>query len=155
LGVRLSKETLPLVGRPYVETMAVMTKYNPFFEKAGMRKTAVGRPEKPITRAVSQLREMGFKPYLMASFRSNLEHLKTLSTEDPEKTKGILCSVSYHKRLQSSSKPYVKRTEFREWISRKPLRTVAKAIGRLSVLAETKVYLLWEQPDENRSTVLG
>jgi len=63
--------------------------------------------------------------------------------------------VGYHKRLQSSSKPYVKRTEFRDWISRKSVKTVAKVISRLSVLAETKVYLLWEQARENGSTVLG
>jgi len=33
--VRLAKETLPLVGRPYVEAMAVMARYNAFFERAG------------------------------------------------------------------------------------------------------------------------
>jgi len=82
----------------------------------------------------------------MASFRSNLEHLKTLSAEDPGKTKEILCSVGYHKKLQSSSKPYVKRREFREWTNRKSSRTVAKVISRLAVLAETKAYPLWEQP---------
>jgi len=91
---------------------------------------------------------MGFKPYLMASSRSNLEHPKTLSAEDLKKTKEILCSVGHHKRLQSSSKPYVKRSESREWISRKSLRTVAKIVSRLAVLAETKAYLLWEQPNE-------
>jgi len=87
----------------------------------------------------------------MASFPSDLEHLKTLSAEDLEETKEILCRVGYCKRLQSSSKPYVKRSEFRKWISRKPLRTVAKVISCLSVLAETKVYLLWEQPNESFS----
>ena len=143
LGVRLVRETLSLVGRPYVETIAVMAKYNPFFEKAGMRNIAVRRPGRSIRKAVRELQKMGGKPYLMASFRSNLEHLKTLSTEDLEKTKEILCSAGYHKRLQSSSKPYVKRDDFREWISRKSLRTVAKAISRLAVLAEIKVYLFW------------
>jgi len=38
LGQRLARETLPLVGTPYVETIAVMAKYNPFFERGGMRK---------------------------------------------------------------------------------------------------------------------
>ncbi|MCW4027575.1 MAG: hypothetical protein NWE76_08850 [Candidatus Bathyarchaeota archaeon] len=54
----------------------------------------------------------------MASSRTNLKHLETLSAEDLEKTKEILCSVGYHKRLQSSSKPYVKRKEFEEWTTR-------------------------------------
>jgi ABC-type ATPase with predicted acetyltransferase domain len=34
------RETLPLARTPYVETVAVMVKYNPFFEKADMRKIA-------------------------------------------------------------------------------------------------------------------
>ncbi|HIE19350.1 TPA: GNAT family N-acetyltransferase, partial [Candidatus Bathyarchaeota archaeon] len=38
LGIRLVKETLPLARRRYVETIAVMARYNPFFEKAGMKK---------------------------------------------------------------------------------------------------------------------
>ena len=94
----------------------------------------------------------GFKsrPGLFSMLR-----LKTRSAEDLEKTKEILCSAGYHKRLQSSSKPYVKRSEFRKWVSKKPLRTIAKVISRLAVLAEAKVYLLWEQPDENRSMVTG
>ena len=39
LGVKLVRETLPLAGKPYVETTAVMTRYNPFFERAGMKKS--------------------------------------------------------------------------------------------------------------------
>ncbi|MDH5795801.1 MAG: hypothetical protein OEZ24_06815, partial [Candidatus Bathyarchaeota archaeon] len=99
-----------------------------------------------IVEAVCQLQNLGFVPYLMASSRTNLKHLKTLSAEDLEKTKEILCSVGYHKRLQSSSKPYVNKNEFKEWISKKSLMTVAKVISRLAVLAETKVYLMWEDP---------
>jgi hypothetical protein len=36
LGVKIVKETLARAGTPYVEALAVMAKYNPFFEKAGM-----------------------------------------------------------------------------------------------------------------------
>ncbi|RLI41568.1 hypothetical protein DRO59_06585 [Candidatus Bathyarchaeota archaeon] len=38
LGAKLVRETLTKAGTPYVETLAVMAKYNPFFEKAGMKK---------------------------------------------------------------------------------------------------------------------
>lgn len=37
LGSRLVRETLPLTGAKIVETIAAMTVYNPFFEKAGMK----------------------------------------------------------------------------------------------------------------------
>lgn len=36
MGAELVRETLPLVGVKYVEAIAVMAKYTPFFEKAGM-----------------------------------------------------------------------------------------------------------------------
>lgn len=38
LGVKVVRETMPLTGERYVETLAVMARYNPFFEKAGMRR---------------------------------------------------------------------------------------------------------------------
>ncbi len=38
LGAKLIRETLPLAGTPYVELIAVMAKYSPFAEKAGMQK---------------------------------------------------------------------------------------------------------------------
>src|SRR5664280_514712 len=40
LGARLIRETLPLAGTLYVELIAVMAKYSPFAEKAGMRRIA-------------------------------------------------------------------------------------------------------------------
>jgi ABC-type ATPase with predicted acetyltransferase domain len=40
LGARLIRETLPLVGTKYIEMIAVMAKYSPFAEKAGMQKVA-------------------------------------------------------------------------------------------------------------------
>jgi ABC-type ATPase with predicted acetyltransferase domain len=46
LGSKLVRATLPLVGTPYVEMPAVMAKYNPFAEKAGMRKIAEQPPPK-------------------------------------------------------------------------------------------------------------
>jgi len=46
LGHKLVRETLEHVGTPYVETVAVMAKYNPFFERAGMQKVAESPPVK-------------------------------------------------------------------------------------------------------------
>lgn len=38
-----------------METMAVMTRYNPFFEKAGMTKVAEKLPHKSIVESVEKL----------------------------------------------------------------------------------------------------
>ena len=79
LGARLVRETLPLVGLPYIEAIAVMSRYNPFFEKAGMRKIMERFPSHEITEAIEQLRQVGFEPTLLSSTNYNLEKLKNLN----------------------------------------------------------------------------
>lgn len=46
LGNKLVRETLAFAGTPFVEMVAVMAKYNPFAEKAGMEKIAEQPPSK-------------------------------------------------------------------------------------------------------------
>jgi|GEM_PF-5047667 hypothetical protein len=41
LGIKMVRETLHLVGTPYVEMPTVMAKYNPFAEKARMQKSPI------------------------------------------------------------------------------------------------------------------
>jgi len=53
LGQRLVRETLPLAGTPFVELIAVMAKYNPFVERAGMTKIA----EQPPARKALKIAE--------------------------------------------------------------------------------------------------
>lgn len=48
LGVKLVRETLLLAGTPYVETLAAMARYNPFFEKAGMTRIDAPPPRDPF-----------------------------------------------------------------------------------------------------------
>ena len=45
LGANLIHETLTNAGTPYVEMIAVMAKYSPFAEKAGMEKIAEQKPQ--------------------------------------------------------------------------------------------------------------
>jgi ABC-type ATPase with predicted acetyltransferase domain len=147
LGIRLVEETLPLVGRPYVEVMAVMAEYSPFFEKAGMRRIMTRQSPEPVNRAVKSLEGLGFKPYLLASTQSNYKLLVKMSREDVEGVKGTLCKVGYYKRLQACKRPFVTKPEFQEWIGKQGLDVVAKVLSRLAVLAEPKVYLFWVNPN--------
>lgn len=147
LGVKLVSETLPLVGKPYIETMAVMAKYNPFFEKAGMKRVAVRKLDKSIMKAVEGLERLGFKRYLLASREANKARLNQLSREGVEDVKAILVSVSpaYYKRLRSTKRIYPKRGEYRAWLEKADNETLAKVIARLAVLAQEKVYLIWKK----------
>ncbi len=52
LGAYLVRETLPKVGAMVVEALAVMAKYDPFFEKAGMLRVDYGRDETAIDKNI-------------------------------------------------------------------------------------------------------
>jgi len=85
LGAKLVKETLLLVGTPYVEMPAVMAKYNPFAEKAGMRKIAEQPPPKEALKIAEVLCKLGFNIHLLGSEKYVLHKLQTLSAEEVAK----------------------------------------------------------------------
>jgi len=147
LGERLVRETMPLVGRPYIEVMAVMAQYNPFFERAGMRKVVERSADPSILTTVKTLEGLGFKSYLLSSTQSNLEYLESLGELEIEKVRKALLQTSsgYYKRLKSTHEPFVRKKQFSEWIQKISIETLAKVISRLAVLAETKIYLFWEK----------
>ena len=145
LGSRLVRETLPLVGRKYIETMAVMARYNPFFEKAGMIRIAERRPPERVMETLKVLEDLGFKRYLLTSVEYNLERLKELTDEETRRIKDALTATGQYKRLMPTRKAYPKKEEFNRWIESQSLEVIAKVLCRLAVLAETKVYLFWKR----------
>ena len=147
LGIRLVKETLPLVGRRNVEAIAVMALYNPFFEKAGMKRIVKRKPSRLILQAIETLEKMGFKRYLLSSVEDNLERLQHLTDEELRKVKDALIRAGNYKRLMGKGGAYPRRKDFEAWIEKQNLHTIAKVLRRLAVLAETKVYLFWSNPD--------
>ena len=52
LGELLVRETLPKVDAKVIEALAVMARYNPFFEKAGMLRVDYGRDETAIDKRI-------------------------------------------------------------------------------------------------------
>lgn len=149
LGVRLVKETLPLVDRPYVEMIAVMAMYNPFAEKAGMQKIAERVPEATIMKAVESLRPLGFNPIFLGSKKQNLKILKGLSERELEKVKETLVGISsgYYKRLKGAHRAYVKKCEFKQFVKNATLEQLAGVLRKLAILTESMVYLFWRKPD--------
>jgi len=109
LGTKLVKKTLPLVGKPYVEMIAVMAKYNPFAEKAGMKKILKSKPNPSVLEAIEKLRKLGFNPVFLSSEKYNMHQLRALRAVSQVKT--ILKDLSeavgiYRKRLLSGQKAY-------------------------------------------------
>lgn len=90
LGVKLVKETLPLAGTEYVEMSAVMAKYNPFAEKAGMKRIVKQAPPKEAAKIVELLCELGFSEQLLGCEKYVLEKLQSLSSQNVEEDKASL-----------------------------------------------------------------
>ncbi|MDP2899883.1 MAG: hypothetical protein Q8O47_02810, partial [Candidatus Bathyarchaeota archaeon] len=145
LGARLIRETIHQVGRRHVELIAVMAEYNPFAERAGMRQITVSTPDPSVTRAVEELRSLGFTPPFTSSEAYNETILRELSQEKVSKVKEVLLGVDDHlyKRLIGSNRAFVTRPEMEAWLSDKPPERLARCIKILTILGQGKAYLYW------------
>jgi ABC-type ATPase with predicted acetyltransferase domain len=149
LGAKLIAETLPQAGTPYVEAIAVMARYNPFFEKAGMQRLAESKPNPHITKTLEHLSKLGFDTALLAGTRY-AEHVvsetgtKTISAMLEELSKH---DASIRRRIVGTRNIYPKHEEFVAKIRKLDTAGLAKALKRLSFMAQTKVYLFWRKAD--------
>ena len=148
LGAKLVKETLPLAGTPNIEAVAVMARYNPFFERAGMKKIVEQAPDPSCLEATEKLRQLGFNPVLLASERQNLQRLKNMNPENVKQCKKILAEIR-SPRLQRAAvpeKPYSNAQQYQSALEKAGIEKIAKILRVLSILMQTKVYLLWKNP---------
>lgn len=146
LGAKLVKETLPLAGTPYIEAVAVMARYNPFFERAGMKKIVEQAPDPSCLGAVEKLRQLGFNPVLLASERHNLQRLREMSLKEVKRCKKILAEIR-SPRLQRAAvaeKPYSNMEQYQLALEKAGIEKIARILRVLSILVQTKVYLLWK-----------
>jgi energy-coupling factor transporter ATP-binding protein EcfA2 len=93
LGIKLVKETLNMVGYPYVEIMAVMGQYNPFAEKAGMYRVPMelySNSDKGYLKALAGIEKMGFELDFIRSKNYNLSLLDKLSRRDLSELKNTI-----------------------------------------------------------------
>jgi ABC-type lipoprotein export system ATPase subunit len=145
LGEKLVKDTLLFAGTPYVEAVAVMAKYNPFFEKAGMQKITESKPQKTITDVITKLEKIGFDPMLLGSATYNHKIIQQTGTQA---IIAILTELSEHnggirRRLANTTNPYPKHQELAEKIAGYTSTDLAEALKRLSFANQTKTYLFW------------
>jgi ABC-type lipoprotein export system ATPase subunit/GNAT superfamily N-acetyltransferase len=158
LGAKLIRDTLPLVGTPYVEMVAVMAKYNPFAEKAGMRKVAVQEPKQDVLRVARILTILGFELKLLGSKKHVTEKLEALDPQSLEALRASLCQCG-HPRFRkeftvSRHVPYGNSADFRKCILNADINKVAKLINIVGMLLQTKVYLFWKGSYPDIETIL-
>jgi ABC-type transport system involved in cytochrome c biogenesis ATPase subunit/GNAT superfamily N-acetyltransferase len=145
LGAKLVHDTLPFVGVSNVETVAVMAKYNPFFEKAGMKKIAQSAPSRHVTAALARLEALGFDVALMGSEGYNLQKLPSVGIQP---VVALLVELSLRdagirRRLVSMKNVYPSHAEFAAKIGGCGVAELAAALKRLCFCAQCKVYLFW------------
>jgi len=141
-GVRLVRESLPLCGKPYVEMIAVMSKYNPFAERAGMKKICESKPDKSILEAVAELEKLGFTPYLLAVPEYNKRMLKGLVPQ----VKEILGNFHYpYNRRIADQHGHFTMEDYHKWLKKAERDDLARALRRLAQLNQSKVYLFWKR----------
>ena len=140
LGVRLVRETLPLVGKPYVEAIAVMARYNPFFERAGMERVAERRPHPALIEVVEELRGMGLLSAMLRSDEALMGKLREGGPKLVGEVRRLLLErvpEFYHKAI-SGGRPLRKCVETMDGLVR--------ALRRVQQLTNTTVYLFWRNP---------
>ena len=150
LGAKLVGDTLAHAGTRCVEAVAVMARYNPFFERAGMRRIAESKPSVHVTDALEQLEALDFDVALLAGEHYGervvaevgreqvLEALEQLSRKD----------AGVRRRLAGLRGVYPKHEEFMAKVAEFDVAGLAKALKKLSFMAQTKVYLFWSRNHE-------
>jgi ABC-type transport system involved in cytochrome c biogenesis ATPase subunit/GNAT superfamily N-acetyltransferase len=142
-GVKLVRESLPRCGKPMVETLAVMAKYNPFFERAGMTKVQETSPHPEITGFVDALEGFGFKAYLLSVFNHNYAQLDGKLTV----LKDLLRTIRfpYNRRIARQSGNFTKK-RWETWLQKASRKDLANALTVVAQLNQTKAYLFWRKP---------
>ena len=147
LGAKIIRETLPQAGTPYVEMVAVMAKYNPFAEKAGLRKITEQQPLPGILEISDLLAKLGFNLQLLASERNALERVKRLTAEEVEQIREAFVE-NKHPRFKkefavSRHQPYGKTEDYVKCILGADSKKLAKLFKLVGMLLQVKVYLFW------------
>lgn len=147
LGAKLIRETLPIVGTPCVELIAVMAKYSPFAEKAGMQKVAEKQDCKEALEISNLLLRFGFDLQLLSSNHYVTAKLGILDLVQIAELKRLFLKNKHprFKREFSASRhqPFGKTSEYVEAINNAELSKISKLIKLVGMLLQTKVYLFW------------
>jgi energy-coupling factor transporter ATP-binding protein EcfA2 len=153
LGEKLVRETLPLAGTPYVEMPAVMAKYNPFAEKAGMRKIAEQPPPKEALKIAETLRQIGFNIHLLGSEKYVLNRLQNLNEEDIDKIRKAFithCHARFMKYFFCHM-PFGQKKAYTKEVMKASLEKLAHLIKVCGFLMQTKVYLFWSKAEQGEA----
>jgi len=150
LGAKLVRETLPLASSKYVEAIAVMAKYNPFFERAGMLKVNCEEPDwkERMRKFLNSLERYGLSSALMSSIEYNMSVLKNLRKEDYE---NLVDEILKHGSIMIFGDQYKRKILSREMIKEDMINSIkntAIALSKASIKAQRKMYYIWHKNNQ-------
>ena len=122
--------------------IAVMARYNPFAEHAGMTKVCASKADKSILEAIVKLEKLGFISYLLSVPEYNKQKLQGLIPEVKEILRGF--SYPYNRRIAGTHGRFTK-DEYRIWLQNVEKPELARALTRLVQLNQSKIYLFWKK----------
>jgi len=142
LGVRLVKETLQKAGYRYVEAVAVMARYNPFFKKAGMVEVPyISTLSLKCREALKMLSEFSIDPRLAASKHYVMKKLQNLTPDQRDNlTARILNLDTTHYILNLILK--------KKGLNIEQIDSLATLIQKTAIIAQSKLYYIWEKREK-------
>jgi ABC-type ATPase with predicted acetyltransferase domain len=141
-GAKLLHDSLPLCGKPFVEMIAVMARYNPFAEHAGMTRVCESKPDRSILEVIEKLEQLGFTAYLLAVPEYNLRKLEGKVAQVKETLSGF--TYPYNRRIAGQHGHFTKE-DYSKWLEKAEKEGLSQALRRLAQLNQSKVYLFWKR----------
>ena len=128
--------------------VVVMAKYNPFAEKAGLKKITEQQPLPNILRIADFLIKLGFNLRLLGSEHYVLERIEKLGADEVGQVR-LAFVENKHPRFKkefavSRHQPFGKTSDYVKCIEDAAFVKMAKLVKLVGLLLQTKVYLFWE-----------
>ncbi|HII85864.1 TPA: hypothetical protein HA273_04715 [Candidatus Bathyarchaeota archaeon] len=126
-----------------------MAKYNPFAEKAGLKKITEQQPLPSVLRISSLLAKLGFNLQLLSSGQYVLKRIETLKPEEVEPIRRAFVE-NKHPRFKkefavSRHQPFGKTADYVRCIENADSKKIAKLVKVVGMLLQTKTHLFWKK----------
>ena len=140
LGQRLVRETMRMVSYRIVEVLAVMARYNPFFEKAGMIRVEKKRLNPEFEKLALWLENHGFNLDYKGSRRACTAFFKKLNSYRRKVFKRLIKNVMKRRAFLFSGKREERRLLEKKW-------GLEEVIDAMKKLPKDAVYYYWLNPE--------
>ena len=145
-------------GTPYVEMVAVMAKYNPFAEKAGMTRVIFQTPSKEPLKICEVLERLKFNTKLLGSQSYVADRLGKLTAKQVALVKEAFIknrSPRFSKEVVPSRNkmPFGTKEAYDKGIEGADLAKVVKLIRVVGILLQVKAYLFWSLFEQKAASV--